>query len=479
MRAQAFLIGIAAALLALTGCGGGGQENVCEPGAQQGCDCGGGQTGAQLCRQDGSGWEACQCLCWPNCGERVCGPDPLCGQSCGACAGGERCTAQGKCEAQPDGDAEADGDVSDGEESDGEASDGDATDDDGPDGDDELDDLDGTDDDIETDGDDEMEIDTRELFPEDEFFECDSADCGTGDLSCEGDALSRCGRDEHGCMRWTVIENCAGQGGVCVGWGDAPHCEYPLFVELGGEAGIRALIAEFTNQAVEDERIGWLFAHADVPTMNNLLYSWICHAAGGGCTYFGSPLGPAHEQMAITNAMFDAYLEDLAAAMDRRGIAHSESFDADLPGDELMAIFEAARADVVSDPDGALVYFNRLGGMPAIRDLVAEWLILMVTDARLDEFFLDADLDRKNEQMVNQFCALTDGFCVYEGGSMFDAHAGLCLADAHYDAALEDLVSAMDGVGIATSPGFDGSAVGDPLVVMIEGFRAEIVQDCP
>jgi len=43
----------------------------------------------QLCRD-----KAC---CEPVCGSRVCGPDPVCGGSCGSCAGGQRCDASGGC----------------------------------------------------------------------------------------------------------------------------------------------------------------------------------------------------------------------------------------------------------------------------------------------------------------------------------------------------------------------------------------------
>jgi len=39
-----------------------------------------------------------QCACSPNCGGRVCGPDPVCNMSCGECSMAERCSAAGFCE---------------------------------------------------------------------------------------------------------------------------------------------------------------------------------------------------------------------------------------------------------------------------------------------------------------------------------------------------------------------------------------------
>ncbi len=35
--------------------------------------------------------------CTPDCTGKVCGPDPVCGESCGTCTGGETCDAQGQC----------------------------------------------------------------------------------------------------------------------------------------------------------------------------------------------------------------------------------------------------------------------------------------------------------------------------------------------------------------------------------------------
>jgi hypothetical protein len=48
----------------------------------------------EVCTVDG------QCLagCTPDCGARVCGPDPVCSVSCGSCLDHEVCSADGVCE---------------------------------------------------------------------------------------------------------------------------------------------------------------------------------------------------------------------------------------------------------------------------------------------------------------------------------------------------------------------------------------------
>ena len=76
----------------------------CEAGAEAVLVCN--STGTVETREPCAVGEACDrglCLeipCVPDCGSRTCGPDPVCGQSCGGCAG--TCTAAGQCQIPQD-----------------------------------------------------------------------------------------------------------------------------------------------------------------------------------------------------------------------------------------------------------------------------------------------------------------------------------------------------------------------------------------
>jgi len=59
---------------------------VCSPGKQDACACGGGVTGYQRCKDDGSGWEACVC---PDAGEQ---------EEAGEAGGGGAAGAAGGCD---------------------------------------------------------------------------------------------------------------------------------------------------------------------------------------------------------------------------------------------------------------------------------------------------------------------------------------------------------------------------------------------
>lgn len=94
-RGQSLFVVVMLFAVGLAGCddGGGGGG-----GGESGPRCGDG-----LCNGDET-WESCSrdCDCEPDCSGRECGPDPVCGQSCGRCDDGNECTADscddGRCD---------------------------------------------------------------------------------------------------------------------------------------------------------------------------------------------------------------------------------------------------------------------------------------------------------------------------------------------------------------------------------------------
>jgi len=68
------------------------------------CEGRGFEGGDLACRGDCAGFDESDCIaaCVPACGGRECGPDPTCGDSCGTCDTGERCSDAGRCELDGD-----------------------------------------------------------------------------------------------------------------------------------------------------------------------------------------------------------------------------------------------------------------------------------------------------------------------------------------------------------------------------------------
>ncbi len=88
--------------------------------------------------------------------------------------------------------------------------------------------------------------------------------------------------------------------------------------------------------------------------------------------------------------------------------------------------------------------YVRLGGVAAIRSVVDTMVARIFVDDRINAFFRGVDMDTVKVRLTEQVCVATGGPCVYRGRTMPEAHRGLALTDAHFDALVEDLVSALD-----------------------------------
>lgn len=107
-----------------------------------------------------------------------------------------------------------------------------------------------------------------------------------------------------------ALAACAGAGSPRAG----------LYEQFGGRPGIEALVEELLVRVLEDERIADRFAEVDLVNLNDRLVEQICVEVGGPCEYTGRTMAESHEGLAITEAEFNALVEDLVDAMDARGI---------------------------------------------------------------------------------------------------------------------------------------------------------------
>src|SRR5215470_17813587 len=84
-----------------------------------------------------------------------------------------------------------------------------------------------------------------------------------------------------------------------------------LYERLGGKEAITAVVDDFVGRVAADKRINGFFAKANVPRLKRRLVDQICEATGGPCTYTGKDMKTAHKGMGITDADFNALVEDL------------------------------------------------------------------------------------------------------------------------------------------------------------------------
>ena len=247
---------------------------------------------------------------------------------------------------------------------------------------------------------------------------------------------------------------------------------------LGGEPGVDVLLDSFLVNVAADAEINWMFANTDLVRLHDLLLEQISSATGGPYAYTGRDMLAAHDGMAITDDQWNALVGDLAGAMDSLAVPHSADFSGDLPADRLVRALAGMHDEIVEDPSGQLILFNQLGGHTGVSSVVNELLQEVGADARINTFFAGSDLAALNLLLVEQICDATGGYCVYSGRSMLDAHAGMGITDADFDALVEDLLNGLDDLNVDYTPAtFDGGLPADALITALAGMRSEIVEN--
>ncbi len=97
-----------------------------------------------------------------------------------------------------------------------------------------------------------------------------------------------------------------------------------LYTRLGGVTAIRAVVGDFLGRVAADARINAFFRGVDLDSLKAKLTDQICEATGGPCRYTGKGMREAHADMQISDADFDALIEDLAGALDHAGVGPNE-----------------------------------------------------------------------------------------------------------------------------------------------------------
>jgi hemoglobin len=89
-----------------------------------------------------------------------------------------------------------------------------------------------------------------------------------------------------------------------------------LFTDMGGKPGIDKLVETSVDNYLADDRIKAIFDESNMDRIRAELKDQFCVVAGGPCTYTGHNMVATHKGLHLTNANFNALVEDLQAAMD-------------------------------------------------------------------------------------------------------------------------------------------------------------------
>jgi hemoglobin len=144
----------------------------------------------------------------------------------------------------------------------------------------------------------------------------------------------------------TVVAACAAKEEPAADSTAAVATTRTLYDRLGGTTAIASVVDGFVANVAADARINKFFTRvaSDTAAMREFkqkLVDQVCEGTGGPCTYTGKDMKTAHLGMGLTNADFDALVEDLVKALDAAGVPQAEK-------DELLGILGPMRADIVT-----------------------------------------------------------------------------------------------------------------------------------
>ena len=116
-----------------------------------------------------------------------------------------------------------------------------------------------------------------------------------------------------------------------------------LYQRLGGRGGIFLVVDDFVAFLVADDRVSERFKAlkpADVARLKSNAADQVCAATGGPCAYLGRDMKTAHRGMNITDADWNATVEDLVKALDKNKVPEKEK-------NELLGLLGPMKPDIV------------------------------------------------------------------------------------------------------------------------------------
>jgi hemoglobin len=111
--------------------------------------------------------------------------------------------------------------------------------------------------------------------------------------------------------------------GACASAGSSAPSAPSLYRRLGGREGIALVVGDFTANMAGDARVNERFKGLKPPEVEKFksnLADQICEATGGPCSYLGKDMKKAHEGMKITEAEWNATVENLVKALDKNNV---------------------------------------------------------------------------------------------------------------------------------------------------------------
>lgn len=113
--------------------------------------------------------------------------------------------------------------------------------------------------------------------------------------------------------------------------------------------------------------------------------------------------------------------------------------------------------------------YERLGGLPALKAVVDEFVTRVAADSRINAKFARTNMPRLKLHLVEQLCVATGGPCEYTGRDMKQTHRNMRVTEGEFDALVEDLVATLDKFNVA-------SREKDELLTILGPLKSQVVE---
>ena len=90
------------------------------------------------------------------------------------------------------------------------------------------------------------------------------------------------------------------------------------------------------------------------------------------------------------------------------------------------------------------------GGYAGLGKITHDFVERVQKNPRISSFFKDADIERLEAMLTDQFCDVLGGGCKYAGKSMKEAHTNMKVRSTDFNALAEDLQDALTAGGVPT-----------------------------
>jgi hemoglobin len=115
-----------------------------------------------------------------------------------------------------------------------------------------------------------------------------------------------------------------------------------------------------------------------------------------------------------------------------------------------VAVLVAASANVAFAQAPNEVALAPYGGYAGLGKITHDFVERVQKNPRISSFFKDADIERLEAMLTDQFCDVLGGGCKYAGKSMKEAHTNMKVRTADFNALAEDLQDALTAANVPT-----------------------------